>query len=256
MLIGAGNVAHHIGKRFVECGFSISYVISRNIKNANKLTEIIGGVALDSIPNPINSVDLIVISVNDSEYQGIIQKLNPDSNILVLHTSGSIALDVFDGKNFDYGVLYPFQTFSKNREVDFAKVPLFIEAKNEVIYRKIEKIACKLSEKVLNVSSLERSYIHLAAVFACNFVNHLLVEAKDILDKQNIDFSVLKPLIIETINKAMETSPFEAQTGPAIRNDENIIQKHLSLLDNEKQKELYLGISNLIIEKHSKNDKL
>ncbi len=253
MLIGAGNVAHHIGKRFVECGFLISYIISRNIKNANKLTEIVGGEALDKIPSIINSVDLIVISVNDSEYQDIIQKINPDSSILVLHTSGSIGINVFEGKNFDYGVLYPFQTFSKNREIDFAKVPMFLEAKNEETFRKIEIIASKISEKVLKVNSLERSYIHLAGVFACNFVNHLLVEANDILVKQNIDFSVLNPLLLETINKAMEISPMKAQTGPAVRNDENVIEKHLNLLENETQKELYLMMSNLIKDRY-KND--
>lgn len=256
MLIGAGNVAHHIGKRFVECGFSISYVISRNFNHARNLSQIIGGEALDKIPGKINSVDLIVISVNDSEYHHIIKNINPERNILVLHTSGSIGMNVFSGKKFDYGILYPFQTFSKNREIDFTKVPLFLEAKNDETYKKIEDIASKLSQTVLNVDSEKRAYIHLAGVFACNFVNHLFVEANDILAKQNIDFSVLSPLITETVQKAIETSPFEAQTGPAIRHDENIIQKHLNLLDYEKQKELYLCISNLIKEKHKNNDKL
>lgn len=256
MIIGAGNVASHMGKRLVECGFEISYVVSRNIQKALHLSSIIGGIASDVIPEIINSVDVIIISINDSEYKNVIESLNPSKNVLVVHTSGSVGMDVFEGKEYNYGVLYPFQTLTKNRDVDFSSVPLFVEFKNEKSRENIEFIAQKLSNNVMEVNSLQRSYIHLAAVFACNFVNHMFVISEDILKTQNIQFSVLHSLIRETFEKAIETSPFELQTGPALRNDQNILQKHIGLIDDPKIREVYQIMSNLIKEKHSENDKL
>jgi predicted short-subunit dehydrogenase-like oxidoreductase (DUF2520 family) len=172
----------------------------------------------------------------------------PSAAGLWVHTAGSVPIDVFQNSRAKrYGVLYPLQTFSINRKISFDHIPLFIEANQAEDEQLLEKIALSLSDKVIRLSSEKRKHLHLAAVFACNFTNHLYASAAKILEEQNLPWEVLLPLIEETAAKVKALHPKEAQTGPAVRYDTNIINKHLEMLKNDPDKqELYRLLSQSI----------
>jgi predicted short-subunit dehydrogenase-like oxidoreductase (DUF2520 family) len=152
----------------------------------------------------------------------------------VIHTAGSLAMDVLSPFTSRYGVFYPLQTFSKNKRVDFSKIPVFIESNNEIDLQIIKSLAESISDTVYEASSTQRQNLHLAAVFACNFVNHFYAIAADWVEKTDFPFHVLLPLIVETAEKIHYLTPREAQTGPAIRYDRKVIEKQLDLLKTDK----------------------
>ena len=154
--------------------------------------------------------------------------------------AGSIPMSMFRGMALHYGVLYPMQTFSKQREVDFLKIPCFVEANDEFALRQIGDLAHQVSQRVYQLSSEDRRYLHLSAVFACNFVNHCYAISQDILQERGIPFDVMLPLIDETAAKVHELSPMDAQTGPAVRYDTNVIRAQGALLKaNPIVKDIY-----------------
>jgi len=160
----------------------------------------------------------------------------------------------FFGYADKYGVLYPLQTFSKNKAVDFSQIPICVEAINAEVEKELLKIAHLLTEKTYILNSEKRKKLHLAAVFACNFSNYMYDIAYDIVMSAGIDFEILKPLIAETADKIKTMTPKEAQTGPAVRYDENTINKHLTLLNRKKYlKEIYKVLSKGIHKRHGKN---
>ncbi|MDY0215420.1 MAG: DUF2520 domain-containing protein [Bacteroidales bacterium] len=254
LLVGSGRVATHIAKRLVLNNVCIPLVVSRSLENAQKLADKIGAEASITIPEVTKSFDFVLISVNDDAYENRIFQLKNNQDSIILHTSGSLGMDFFPQTIANYGVLYPFQTFSMEREVDFSTMPVMIEANTSANLEKIRELAVALSPEVVEVNSDQRAKIHIAAVLVCNFVNHLYVEAETLLKQNDIDFSILHSLMRETTQKAIEISPAKAQTGPAVRNDQKIINKHMSLITDDKLRDLYQKFSNLIIEKKSKND--
>ena len=175
----------------------------------------------------------------------VIARVRPNNGLWV-HTAGSMPMDIFSGHVANYGVLYPMQTFSKTREVDFSVIPFFLEANTSENAGKLQQLAEKLSENVRFLSSDKRKSLHLAAVFACNFTNHIYALAVKFLQGQGIPADVLLPLIDETAAKIHTMSPREAQTGPAIRYDENVINKHLAMLDDPDMRTIYRLISQSI----------
>ena len=198
------------------------------------------------------SADIYFVALKDSAVYDVLSGFD-FQNKLVVHTSGSLPLSALKSFSENTGVIYPFQTFSKNREIDFTEIPVFIEAnypKNENI---LKLIAQKISKKVSVLNSEKRKSLHIAAVFACNFVNHFYTLAAGYLEAQDIPFDVLYPLIEETARKVQEMPPKEAQTGPAVRFDENIINDHLQQLEQFPElKALYNSISKSIFEHHQK----
>ena len=152
----------------------------------------------------------------------------------------------------NYGVLYPLQTFSKRKKTNFRDIPIIIEGSSNSVLNKIKKLSSLLSKKVVVCSSEQRTLIHISAVFTNNFSNFMNIIAEKILKSQNIDVDILNPLIKETADKLNYLSPKEAQTGPAIRNDEITIQKHLNLLKETKYFEVYNRLTEEIIK--SKNE--
>jgi len=169
----------------------------------------------------------------------------------VVHTAGSVAQNVFKNYSKNYGVFYPFQTFSKNKEVNFSEIPICIEANNEKFENKLINLAKKLSENVYKMNSEQRKYLHIAGVFANNFTNHMYYIASEILKQKNIDAEIINPLIKETANKLEKLSAYNAQTGPALRNDTESIKKHLNLLSSQPEfMEIYKLISKDIFNKH------
>lgn len=252
VFIGAGNLATHLAKELYNQSFDIVQVYSRTLKSANELADKVAAASTDKIENIDSNADIYIFSISDSALETILSQIQIDRNKLLLHTAGSVSIDIFKEYSDRYGVIYPFQTFSKLREINFKNIPIFIEANNTDDRAILEKIAEKFSNKIYYLSSDKRQYLHLTGVFACNFVNHMYNVADQILSQEDIPFDVVLPLIDETANKVHHLRPTDAQTGPAIRYDENIINKHLSLITDSRLKDIYKIVSENIHETSTK----
>lgn len=243
--IGSGNVASHLAIALFRNNFSIKQVFSKSFKNANSLAKKVNAQPIESMSQLSNNADLYIIAVPDDAIENIINQF-PFKDKLVVHTSGSVNLESFSKKQFQhFGIFYPLQTFSKKIAVDFKHIPFCLEANTSANLKVIEKITKQLSDKVYHVNSEQRKLLHLAAVFACNFSNNMYQIAFDICQQNQLNFDILKPLIVETANKIVNQTPLEAQTGPAKRNDVKTIEKHLASLDNQKK---YQEIYRLVTE--------
>ena len=241
VIIGAGNLATNLAKALVKVGHHIVQVYSRTMKSAETLAHIVDAEAVTDIASVCTDADLYVLSVKDSALEGLLASLcRGKEDKVFLHTAGSMPMDVFAGKAKHFGVLYPMQTFSKSKEVDFSVIPCFVEYNDPQSQAMIGDLANQLSTKVFKLSSEARKYLHLSAVFACNFANHCYAISQQLLSSHGIPFEVMLPLIDETARKVHQLSPLEAQTGPAVRYDENIIRNQSALLeDSPLMKEIY-----------------
>ena len=241
VMIGAGNLATNLAKALNNVGHGVAQVYSRTMGAAEKLAGMVGAEPLTDIDNVCSDADLYILSVKDSALESLLTSLcKGKEDKVFLHTAGSMPMDVFAGKAKHYGVLYPMQTFSKAKEVDFEKIPCFIEYNDSQSHAVIETLAKELSSRVFPLSSSDRKYLHLSAVFACNFANHCYAISQKLLAAHGIPFGVMLPLIDETASKVHQLSPLEAQTGPAVRYDENIIRNQSKLLaDTPLLKEIY-----------------
>lgn len=245
VLIGAGNLATNLGKALLAAGHDIVQVYSRTQESASLLADIVGASPVTDISLVRADADVYFVSLKDSVVGEMVPMLcKGKENKVFIHTAGSLPLDVFQGMAMHYGVLYPMQTFSKNKEVDFSVIPCFIEANDDYAHGMVEELAHQLSHSVYELSSADRKYLHLSAVFACNFVNHCYAISQEVLEKHGIPFDVMLPLIDETAQKVHSLSPKEAQTGPAVRYDQNVIRNQATLLkDNPLLKEIYERMS-------------
>ncbi len=247
-IIGSGNVATHLGAAFKNAGHRIIQVYSRDMQNSALLAYHIGAEAIDDLEETNPETDIFIISVKDDAIEPIAKQLAVHQKLIV-HTSGATHIEALLAYTDLAGVFYPLQTFSKIKEVDFLTVPLCIEGADETITSELKQLAQTISNNVYLVNSAQRKTLHLAAVFACNFPNYLYGVAQQLLEQQQMDFSMLRPLILETAQKVQERFPAEVQTGPAIRNDENTMAMHLLMLENEPDlKTLYSLISQDIIK--------
>lgn len=211
VVIGRGRLATNLLPALEKAGHEVVSVNSRT---------------LEGLPSV---ADIFIVSVKDSALQEVIAKATKGrEQQLFVHTAGSMPMTVFEGYTSRYGVCYPMQTFSKERRVDFAEIPVFIEGDDPLI----RALAESVSRRVYELSTEDRKYLHLAAVFACNFANHCYALAAEVLERHGLSFDVMLPLIDETAQKVHETHPLAAQTGPAVRYDENVIGKHLQLLES------------------------
>lgn len=233
VLIGAGNLATHLGKALHAAGHDMVQVFSRTMQSAETLASLLDAEPLTDMAQVRDDADVYIFSVKDSALEQLISQLCGGEKKVFLHTAGSMPMSVFRGKALHYGVLYPMQTFSKQREVDFSIIPCFIEANDEFALKQIEGLAGQISHRVYQLSSEDRKYLHLSAVFACNFANHCYAASQKLLQLHGIPFDVMLPLIDETAAKVHGMTPKEAQTGPAVRYDENVIGKQIQLLENQ-----------------------
>lgn len=234
VLIGSGNVAFHLVKAFAKAQITIAQIFGRNIAELKAISE---QFSIPFSTETLAEADLYIIAVSDSAISEISGKIKQD-NCLVAHTSGSVSRDALQG-NYRKATLYPLQTFSKSKILEYSKIPFFIDADNENDKEMLRNLASKISENVMFADDEKRKYIHLTAVFSCNFVNHLYARAKEISDSQNIPFEYFLPLIDETSQKVHELDPKLAQTGPAIRGDERVLQLHEALITNEEILKIY-----------------
>ncbi|QGY45949.1 DUF2520 domain-containing protein [Maribellus comscasis] len=248
--LGAGNLATHLSKSLKEKGFNIIQVYSKTNKSAKTLADVLNSDYTTSPAKITINADVYFVALKDAVFDEVLSKINLE-NKLVVHCSGSLPVSVLSAYSDKTGVFYPLQTFSKQRDVDFHKIPVFVEANSEEIQNKLIQIAEKISDSVTVLESAKRKYLHIAAVFACNFVNHFYTISAEILKTKDIPFEVLQPLILETALKVQEIEPEKAQTGPAVRFDENIISDHLNeIKDLKNYAELYNSISKSIFEHH------
>jgi predicted short-subunit dehydrogenase-like oxidoreductase (DUF2520 family) len=230
VFIGAGNVAVHLSQALQNTGFEIAQVYSRTETSARGLANLLQVPYATSISRIISDASLYIISVSDDAIEPLTGSLEL-ADRLVVHTAGSVPMDVFAGKLDNYGVLYPLQTFSKSSPVDFTGIPMLIEANTPGNLQRLRMIAETISQKVYCASSAERMQLHLAAVFGCNFVNHFYHLSAQIAQQAGFNFDVLSPLILETARKAIASgNPQQMQTGPAARGDRNVMDKHMELL--------------------------
>lgn len=234
IIIGTGNVAYHLTKALVQNKIPVKQIFGRNKEALRNFSEEFN---IPSSHERLESAALYIIAVSDASVEEVSRYITQE-NCLVAHTSGSLPKEVLQG-NYRKASFYPLQTFSKAKELDYSQIPFFIEAENEIDFNLLEKIGRSISEKVMASNYEKRKYIHLTAVFSCNFVNHLFSIAKEISDSQQIPFDFFLPLIDETVEKIHHLNPKEAQTGPAVRNDKRVLALHEALLSDSEHLQLY-----------------
>lgn len=233
VIVGAGNVATNLAKALIQLqGIKIIQIWSNQYANAQQLAVKVGATALTDLAQINPTADLCLIAIKDDAIATILPKISAFKGYIA-HTSGAVALDVFKDTFANYGVFYPLQTFSKQREISFNEIPLCLEANTTEGLAFLKQLAAQLSSRVVDVDTEKRKILHLAAVFACNFTNHLYALADEVLQANQLDFDILLPLIAETANKVQNALPLDVQTGPAIRNDEATMQKHEALLNKQ-----------------------
>lgn len=256
--IGAGKVATNLAIAFRQAGLTIDWVWSRSGISAKELVKETGGIALDSLDAALPSTDLVIISIPDDAVKEVAAAMilqQPD--IPVVHTSGSLSMDVLSQHHAHCGVFYPLQTFSLGRIIPLDQVPFCIEAQNENLLNLLNSLALALNGSPVKTREEQRLSLHIAAVFACNFSNYLYSVSDEILTKTGLRFDLLQPLLKETIQKAIEEGPSVVQTGPAFRGDTRLIAKHLQWLEKSPEfKEVYDFLSRKILAKYHNDGKL
>ena len=246
VIIGSGNLATQLSLALKEAGKDIIQVYSRTEEHARALAEKIGCGFTTSIDDVNRKADLYIVSIKDDAIRAMAAKLGGVG--MIIHTAGSIPMNVFHGHADHYGVLYPMQTFSKNRKVDFREIPCFIEASDAETLAVIRQLAERISDHVVDCDSERRKKMHLAAVLACNLTNHCYRLAERVVEAEQIDFHLFQPLIMETARKVAEMSPRDAQTGPMVRNDQEVMSMQLQMLPDRRTRDLYQLMAESIYE--------
>nr|WP_314838973.1 DUF2520 domain-containing protein [uncultured Flavobacterium sp.] len=247
VIIGSGNVAQHLIEAFqIEEQNKEIELIQVYTRQKSTLSHLLSWNQITDDFNSLAEADVYIICVADDAIEEVSAKL-PFKNRLVVHTSGSIPLTAIHEDNRK-GVFYPLQTFTKNKKVDFSKIPICLESENAPDYHILLKIAQSISKKVYAINSEQRRALHVAAVFANNFTNHLFQISQEICQDNQIPFEILKPLIFETVQKLEILTPQEAQTGPAKRNDQKTIEAHETFLAHKKHLNIYKVLTQSIQE--------
>ncbi|HBL78225.1 MAG: hypothetical protein A2W90_16810 [Bacteroidetes bacterium GWF2_42_66] len=250
VLIGAGNLATQLGLALYDSGMNIVQVYSRTTESARALAGKINASFTTDLSAIKEHCDLYIVAVKDDAVAEVAGQVN-FGNSLVAHTAGSLPMEILSEYTENYGVFYPFQTFSKNKKVDFSNVPVCLEANTPENFKNLEGVARKVSYKITRLDSEQRFFLHVAAVLSCNFVNHLYALSKNLLSEHNMGFELLYPLIQETTEKAMKMNPVDVQTGPSARDDQEIIRKHLELLNDKPElQKIYQLLSESIYQLH------
>lgn len=250
-ILGAGNLAWNLAPALEDAGHEITEVYARDLQKAKEITErIYTATPKDDLDFSESRAELFILAIKDDALSEVAdQVILPEGSILV-HTSGAIPMEVLSQSSASYvGVFYPLQSFTKGKKVDFEEVPFLLESEDEGSLQLLKKVAKSLSQLVYILRAKDRQAVHVAAVFASNFTNHMLRIAEDILHRQGLDAELLKPLIIESISKSLQLGARKAQTGPANREDYETLETHHHFLAyNEQLAEIYRLISQDIID--------
>jgi predicted short-subunit dehydrogenase-like oxidoreductase (DUF2520 family) len=245
---GAGRVSEALCKELFHAGFAIDKVASESATRGKPLAEYCKADWSSSLIFPYTS-NILIVAVPDHRLLNVLAELKCSEQTLVVHTAGSFGLDIFPEDITHKGIFYPLQTFSINRKVNFSHIPFLLEASDENSSVVLRKLAESISEKVYFVDAEKRRMLHLAAVFVCNFTNHMLTMGKEVATKTGFSLEILEPLIKETVAKAIDAGPENSQTGPAVRHDQNTIEKHLELLSfSPELQRIYKEMTKSIME--------
>lgn len=256
VFFGAGNVATHLSKAFIRKGYTVCQIYNRTEMEGKRLARLTGASYTGSIQQIEPAADLYILALSDSAIPEMAFRLRVNRGIVV-HTSGSLGLDVLKNTSNRTGVLYPLQTFRKGKRISFDKIPLCVEASSPEVEKLLVELAGRLTANVNVLSSEQRKILHLTAVFAGNFTNYLYAIAEDLLLQNNIPFELLQPLIRQTASNITHSDIFKLQTGPAVREDKAILEKHLSMLnDHPAYRKIYDIISKQIVQHKHRDGKL
>jgi len=251
-IIGSGNIATHFARFFYDHGLHITQVYSRTMAHAHVLAEMVSAQAVDKLSELDTEVDLILLAVSDDSIADVAAQLPHSTRAIVVHTSGATPLDVLSAFG-RYGVIYPPQSINNHVMVDLSKIPFAIEGSSTEVEGILLEMMGKMAPGAFSCTSKQRLALHLASVFANNFSNALYQIAFDILQRENLDFNLIKPLILETAQKVQTHIPKQVQTGPAIRNDFKTINTHLQFLSNTPEwAEIYQQLTDFIRKSSSK----
>lgn len=251
--IGAGNLATNLCQAAYDACHEIAEVYSRTEASASVLANMVNAPYTTDLSTVNTESDIYIVSVKDAVLEQVAAELSKRvGDRLIVHTAGSMPMDILPSCR--RGVFYPMQTFSRQKKVDFSTIPCFLEAQSADDLALLHQFAASITDSIYNMGSNDRRYLHLAAVFCCNFANHCYAIGAELLKEHgNIPFEVMLPLISETASKLYHLSPAEAQTGPAVRWDNNVIDKQITLLSSQPQwQEIYRLISQSI---HSASEK-
>lgn len=252
-VIGSGNLAWHLAPALDNAGFVVKEVYSHNPQHAEMLTERLYQAEVKATLDFSTSESLVfLLAVSDDVIRQVAQEIILPEDAILIHTSGSQPItELKYAATTHLGVLYPLQTFSKSGKVDFKKIPLFVETHTEEAERIVMQIARGIGKEVMKIGSEERKALHVAAIFASNFTNHMLTISKEIMKQNSLDFDLLKPLITETVSKSFYLGPENSQTGPAKRGDLDTLDAHLDFLQQQESiAEIYKVISQHIVDTH------
>jgi predicted short-subunit dehydrogenase-like oxidoreductase (DUF2520 family) len=249
-IAGSGNIAWHLAKGLKLQGYLITGIWSRNYSNALALAEICGSAVCTNLAGLHENADMIIIAVSDKAIDEVARSIGKYEGIVV-HTAGSVPMDILKASCENYGVFYPLQTFTKGTPVDLGEVPLFIESSSVEVMQSVKQVAFSLSANVHEADSHQRMLVHVAAVFASNYSNLMYVIGNEILKNSDLPREVLHALITETARKAVTADPINMQTGPARRNDTITIEKHIETLASlPEYAELYRLLAKIISNKY------
>jgi predicted short-subunit dehydrogenase-like oxidoreductase (DUF2520 family) len=251
---GAGKVAEALSRELFQAGYRIDLIVSATEKRGRPLAVSRKAEWSSELVFP-ESTKVILVSVPDHSLKEVLHSIRCSPETLVAHTAGSFGLDIFPDHLRHKGIFYPLQTFSQNRKVNFTDLPILLEASDDESAEILKSLAESLYGKVYFVDINQRIMLHLAAVFVCNFTNHLFTEGREIASRAGFPFEILVPLIKETVSKAIEDGPENSQTGPAVRHDDNTIEKHLDLLSFSPDLQgIYKNMTKSIIEYYNRKD--
>lgn len=252
-IIGAGKVAWQLAQALENAGHCIEEIWSRNPANAAALVDHLYDARVqEGLDFSHSQARVFLLALKDSAVGEVAAQLMLPAGAVVAHTSGSLPMSVLAPACEQYGVFYPLQTFSKGRKLSFEELPFCLEAVDKKTFSQLKKLASSLSRRVYQIGAAEREKLHLAAVFACNFTNHLFRISEDILKAQDLDPQILHPLIAETVEKSLEIGAESSQTGPAVRQDREVMAFHLEQLEEQPEwAELYYLLSQDIIRGHT-----
>ncbi len=246
--VGAGNVGWHLAIALKNAGFRVEFILSRNQERASELAARTGAMNVRRLDQVRSWPDLLILCLPDDALPGIAAQLRNISS-LVVHTAGSASMRILEGCRGGYGVMYPLQTFTRERSMDYQVIPFLLEADSDASRKKLEFVASKISGNITIADSALRLKIHVAAVFACNFSNHMVSLAWKLLIEDGVDPAILQPLLDETREKQKQMSPMEAQTGPARRNDKGTMERHLDLLrEHPEMQDIYKILSRSLLQ--------
>lgn len=254
--IGSGNVATHLATALNKIGgVSIQQIISKDKSHAKNLAMQVKADYSDELSRLKTNFDLLIFAVSDDALVSILDELEIPDNRIVVHTAGSVPSTIFEKVSRKYGVIYPLQTFSKNKSVDWKDLPIFLTASDDSTEKRLSHITKQLSRNNHVISDEQRFALHVSAVFACNFSNAAMTISQQLCEEKNLDFSLLHPLISETFDKALRIGPKFSQTGPAKRGDTTVMKKQLEFLsDKPLEKQIYSLLSEFISQRYE-NDR-